>query len=99
MSGVHTIYYLINFFYRRKDDAFINKRKRLLESKNQNYIKYKINNDNNVNKLNNIKSNHVSTLMKSTIIWNEKCKKQEASENQNPFFYIKDIPKLYDKIN
>ncbi|XP_057323957.1 coiled-coil domain-containing protein 112-like isoform X1 [Microplitis mediator] len=79
--------------FRRKDDAFINKRKRLLESKNQNYIKYKINN-NNVNKLNNIKSNHVSTLMKSTIIWNEKCKKQETLENQNPFFYIKDIPKL-----
>lgn len=67
--------------------------------KNQNSMKYhsKINND---NKSTSFKSNHhKSTLMKSTILWDEKCRKEETLENQKPLLYIKDIPKLYVKIN
>ncbi|KAH0540495.1 coiled-coil domain-containing protein 112-like isoform X1 [Cotesia glomerata] len=80
--------------FRQKDNAFINKRKHLLELKNQNSMKYnyKTNND---NKSTSFKSNpSKSTLMKSTILWDEKCRKEETLENQKPLLYIKDIPKL-----
>lgn len=44
---------------------------------------------------NSIRTVNESTLMKSTKVWEEKCKMQERSKNiTQHIMYIKDVPKL-----
>lgn len=79
---------ITNIPYRDQDNCYIEKRKKMLSSMREN----------NSQELKNEKKSteiRVSTLLKYTQVWKEKCKNNNNKKKQTQeLFYIKDLPKM-----